>query len=450
MQMKNAILLSNYCLLLCLVSLHYAAITTGVFYRQCPYEQAVCCPTPVNAKLPCGNDLGRGYCARAEDISMGVETYWSKYTHMCFCNGNFDGIDCSSCKHGFTGKDCTEKVVSVRKDIQLLTSQQKSLYAKALQKMNNNTSVFILKNNDPIDVFHAFGVIHALTIKNGFYKLAHSSPSFLPWHRWFLILFEDQLHIHGWPKNLGVPFWNWTNLDDTYMQKHVFTPDLMGNMDGNKFKNFEVTTGVASGWPVYDEYGKVFSKLKRNNGEEQFIAPTMPDPKETQELLAFKGPYDSYPFSAHSHGFRSLIEGAPWGPGAGNWTWPTSLHARVHEYIGGTIGEVSISANDPLFFSHHSYVDLLFEAWRSNNLNATYPDDCKVVGSGKHETMPFLFPWRTNNDMYIDIATFGYSYQGVSVTSSPSLSEPLQQVIILGLFVLALALVLFLFMKIKW
>lgn len=343
--MKHTILV-----FLCIVCYSLTAITTGVFYKQCPYEQEVCCPVPSQAALPCGNDKQRGYCAPVEDISMGVEPFWSKYTYMCFCNGNFDGIDCSSCKHGFTGKDCTEKVTSVRKDIQLLTRQERALYATTLQKMNNNTRVFILKNNDPVDVFHSFGVIHALAMKNGFHKLGHSAPGFLTWHRWFLMLFEDELHNHGWPLNLGIPFWNWTNNDDTYTHKVVFATDIMGLMDGNKFQNFEVTTGVAAGWPVYNEYGKVVSKVQRNNGEELFIAPTMPDPRETKELLAFKGPYDTFPFVAHSFGFRAFIEGAPWGPGPGNWTGPTSLHARVHEYLGGTMGDVTLSANDPIFF----------------------------------------------------------------------------------------------------
>lgn len=110
----------------------------------------------------------------------------------------------------------------------------------------------------------------------------------------------------------------------------------------------------------------------------------------------------------------------------------------------------------PFFFTHHAYVDWLFEEWRVNNLNSTYPEDCKVSGSGKFETMPLLFPWRTNNEMYSNIATLGYVYQKADTIVEKSrelmqrLSEPMQQIIILGMFVVVLALVLFLFIKSKW
>lgn len=193
----------------------------------------------------------------------------------------------------------------------------------------------------------------------------------------------------------------------------------------------------------------MFSKLKRNNGEELFIAPTKPDPKDFQNLLQYKGPFDTFPYVAHSEGFRSLLEGAPWGPGPGNWTGPTTLHARVHEYLGGTMGDVTLSANDPIFFVHHAFVDLIFEEWRRTNLNATYPDDCKVKGSGKYETMPLLVPFRTNQDMYVDVSECGYVYVK-AVTDFGDVKQILHQALILVIFVVVLALVLFMFMKIKW
>ena len=44
------------------------------------------------------------------------------YDRTCKCRGNFYGLDCSSCKHGYMGKDCDQKSkVLVRKSLTKLT-----------------------------------------------------------------------------------------------------------------------------------------------------------------------------------------------------------------------------------------------------------------------------------------------------------------------------------------
>jgi hypothetical protein len=39
------------------------------------------------------------------------------------------------------------------------------------------------------------------------------------------------------------------------------------------------------------------------------------------------------------------------------------LHDPVHRWVGGNMGFAS-SPNDPVFFLHHCYLDLLWERWK--------------------------------------------------------------------------------------
>lgn len=42
-------------------------------------------------------------------------------------------------------------------------------------------------------------------------------------------------------------------------------------------------------------------------------------------------------------------------------------HSSVHLWLGGDMKPPTTSANDPIFFLHHTFVDLLFENWRQTH-----------------------------------------------------------------------------------
>ena len=78
--------------------------------------------------------------------------------------------------------------------------------------------------------------------------------------------------------------------------------------------------------------------------------------------------YDTAPWnSTSSTGFRNKLEG--WGIGRGNDAWRN--HNRVHRWVGGhMLGGASV--NDPVFWLHHAFVDLLWSRWQKRHRGARY------------------------------------------------------------------------------
>jgi tyrosinase len=70
---------------------------------------------------------------------------------------------------------------------------------------------------------------------------AHKGPSFLPWHRWMLILLEHHLQRVLDDPDFGLPYWDWAadgELPPNQQQTAaIWTEDYMGG------SGFPVTTG---------------------------------------------------------------------------------------------------------------------------------------------------------------------------------------------------------------
>ncbi|KAK0190034.1 hypothetical protein F5146DRAFT_1224986 [Armillaria mellea] len=60
-------------------------------------------------------------------------------------------------------------------------------------------------------------------------------------------------------------------------------------------------------------------------------------------------------------------------------TMRPGLHAAGHKGVGGEMGNVMTSPNDPIFWLHHGYVDYLWWKWQGNN--ETRINDLKGIGN---------------------------------------------------------------------
>ncbi len=174
-------------------------------------------------------------------------------------------------------------------------------------------------------VYDEFVRIHALAFDEG-----HDGPAFMPWHRKFMLTFEEALRDHD-PEvsdpadsTLALPYWDWETPSAT-----MWNDDYMG---GTGTPTPFSTGPWASDPPLrgtFDTNGALGS-----NG----ISTALSEDRYWTDPVA--GP-----------GFRELFE---WGP-----------HADAHGWIGGDNAFVNTAAEDPIFFMLHANVERYYVRWQA-------------------------------------------------------------------------------------
>ncbi|VDL75228.1 unnamed protein product [Nippostrongylus brasiliensis] len=81
------------------------------------------------------------------------------------------------------------------------------------------------------------------------------------------------------------------------------------------------------------------------------------------------------------------------------------IHSNVHLWVGGDMKPPSTSANEPLFFMHHSFVDYLWELWRQLKQprwlrEVAYSNDHGYCTNQLHFSWAYMrpFPYLQNRD----------------------------------------------------
>ncbi|MFD6414822.1 tyrosinase family protein [Streptomyces sp. NPDC060194] len=219
-------------------------------------------------------------------------------------------------------------------------------------------------------------------------RVAHMGPSFLPWHRRFLLDFERALRKVD--PSVSVPYWDWTR--DNSPSSSIWGEDFMGGngrrgdlqvMTGPfayRNGNWDINVGVTDVEFLTRDFGRPHQPVSLPTARD--LARAEADPV-----------YDAAPWnSVATEGFRNKLEG--WGQGTGVERWRN--HNRVHRWVSGLmLGGGSV--NDPVFWLHHSFVDLVWSRWQRRNPSARYlpaeSSSRNASGSravGREQRMP---PW---------------------------------------------------------
>ncbi|MET8943896.1 tyrosinase family protein [Streptomyces sp. NPDC004542] len=220
-------------------------------------------------------------------------------------------------------------------------------------------------------------------------RAAHMAPSFLPWHRSFLLDLEQALRRVD--DSVTVPYWDWTR--ERSRTAAPWTEDLLGGT--GRGSDRQVTAGPFAwrngGWPI--RVGVTDTPFLQRDLGRSADPIALPTARDVEAALA-DPVYDTAPWNSTSaRGFRNRLEG--WGPGKGAASWRN--HNRVHRWVGGhMVG--GASANDPVFWMHHAFVDLLWSRWQRRHPKARYlPAAPLAKGDAQHgrvvarrEKMP---PW---------------------------------------------------------
>ena len=162
----------------------------------------------------------------------------------------------------------------------------------------------------------------------------HSNWWFFPWHRGYLYYFEQILQAAVQDPTLALPYWDWSDPAERAIPAPFWTRYLYRVARG---------PGIGPASQVFDEY----------------VDPnTVIEPiQEITDFPTYGGAQAFAPMQAAGAGW---LEGSP--------------HNAVHSWIGGAMGQVIWSAQDPIFWLHHANIDRLWVDWVNRHPNSLPTD----------------------------------------------------------------------------
>ena len=397
------------------------------------------------------------------------------FTRICQCDDNFSGYDCSRCKPGLTGDDCQQvKAPVVRKNfLDLNPNEQKVIleaFVKAKYNMSNFTVPIVEKPQNEssfkqLSLYDVFATFHYYSVRydnDTYFKhhqlqmpneripdFGHEGPTFLTWHRAYLLYFEREMQYMLNDLTFALPYWDWTEPNAI----RIFNTTLFGvddcMIDGSTSRN-RITSKYFRNWtPVCTNFKNLTAALNMcdpyvndipecggkshidrcvngTEDEQQCRAGGKLPTQNDVNLALMQSEYDrcNYNNKNETNGFRNSLEGFYDFDyngdkyNCGNETKVfANLHNRVHLFIGGLMQDVPTSSNDPIFWLHHCNIDRIYEQWlNSEASNTNYKPDSQVeygvqFGHNINDNLGLLFPPITNREANNRAITFGYEYQ---------------------------------------
>ncbi|XP_068110853.1 tyrosinase-like [Hyperolius riggenbachi] len=426
-------------------------VVQGQFPRTCVTEEALeaktCCPVWKD-RSPCGALSGRGRCRpsvpvmtlqhafvqRRQDNDDRLDWPRHYFTSTCECFRNYSGHNCGDCKYGYFGKKCDHKKTVERKEIRQLSYLDRKRFFGylALAKTTKSQDFVILTTGNRHDrntyrfvdasVYDLFTWMHYYStqsiLEDGVFSddrnYAHQGPAFPGWHRLCLLFLERQIQLLTGDEDFVIPYYDWRG----ELNCSICTNDFMGANDDQgamgKYSHFASWKSICSGYDYEDAYCLSAADecqmeiLHRKPGANPSARkpPTFQDVEDTLKWRKF----DTPPYDITSrYSFRNALEGFM-RPSDGT-TRERNMHNLVHVFLGGTMSQVPISSNDPMFLLHHCFVDKIFEEWlrRHNATVDSYPDN-DVPGQGATECSTPYFPCYRNKDLLNRSYKFGYTF----------------------------------------
>ncbi len=291
------------------------------------------------------------------------------------------------------------------------------------------------------DQFVRFHQDSVLTARLNYgYSISHQCPTFLPWHRKILMLFENAVRTHI-REDFALPYWDWT---DSSSLDVIFTDDFLGPYLGDEDDNYSLSTSrlaksefsvnltasqltvdgtdVASNCP--------FTYIVR--GPKSVDLPTSADVAACLQVET----YDSSPYDLdadNDESFRNYLLGIS----------PFQLHSVPHVWLGGqwdadisdglfnstsstfvgTMSALDCSPNDPAFFIHHCNVDRIWAIWETlygpqyeptSGWNTGWNRDDEMYPYSKYRNNPDMTWEGLTNGSMVGFESLGYTYDDLN------------------------------------
>ncbi len=214
----------------------------------------------------------------------------------------------------------------------------------------------IVQELSTYDIF-VFWHVFAMSAHMESGNAAHGNSLFLPWHRMYLLRFEQHLQRVLNDNDFALPYWDWAmdgELGNVTQQRQssLWDEDNMGRSRGSVDSGALADMQVRLAGIGIDRIESISPRpLERSAGTGR--VRRLPNKSRVGDAFA-ESEYDVAPWSSSStSGHRNTLEG---------WIRPPSLHNRVHVWVGGDMAP-GTSPNDPVFFLNHGNVDRIWEAW---------------------------------------------------------------------------------------
>ncbi len=211
----------------------------------------------------------------------------------------------------------------------------------------------------------------------GFNKCPHGNWYFLPWHRAYLLMYEQQIRVVTKNPSFAMPYWDWA--------AHRTVPQAFKDATYNGQPNPLYVAARNNTWSIPDAFvgPSVMSAIYGQTNFELF-GSSRPAGQNNLNPTWIKG-----------HGTQGTLEATP--------------HNNIHVNLGGYMPNGN-SPMDPIFLMHHGNIDHIWWSWncrgRSNTTDPLWLN------------MPFTNNYYAPNGSWTtyspsgvqNIATLGYSY----------------------------------------
>ncbi|ORX97417.1 Di-copper centre-containing protein, partial [Basidiobolus meristosporus CBS 931.73] len=212
--------------------------------------------------------------------------------------------------HGQAGK-CSR--IRVRKEIRQMTDNERNAYLRAINELKKRNK------------YEQFAYIHST-----YEVYAHGTPDFFPWHRQFLLNFENALREID--PSINIPYWDWT-IESQSPETSIIFKWYGGNGQG---RSKCVVDGAFARWTLsYPNRHCLQRSFDEGNKIGSFYS--------AEVINAIQDTNDDF------DDFRQSFESGP--------------HGQVHNGISGDMKKM-ISPNDPIFWLHHGFVDKVYYDWQ--------------------------------------------------------------------------------------
>jgi Common central domain of tyrosinase len=187
------------------------------------------------------------------------------------------------------------------------------------------------------------GVFGTFVSYHNKYQLqGHGGCYFLPWHRQYLFEFERELNKIS--PGVSIPYWDWTKStsNSSLPVNQAFTTDPIWNRAGGSKGYGPIPNPPFQGWSANNrtclrDFVQNNGNIGGSNRAYVFLS--------SQQVALMTSSFDPY------SNFSTFLE---------------ANHGTPHVAVGATMSSVPLSPTDPIFWSHHAFIDKIWHDWQEN------------------------------------------------------------------------------------